>query len=123
LSIKINDVQYLSNSINSTEDNDAKINIIEKLTTKSPLKETKKIKFLENNPDAKVDADKIIKGPANVPPIIKDVRKVVNKVHSSKPNNTTKQVTIPKEFNFSKRLDKPLRVKNHPMRKSQGIQV
>jgi hypothetical protein len=122
-SIKINGIQHLPNSISSKEVNNAKVNIVEKLTSKSPLRETKKIKFLEKNPDMNVDADKIVKSPANKSSVIKDVKKVVSKANSSKPINATKQITIPKEFNFSKRLDKPLRVKNYPTRKSQGIQV
>ena len=94
---EINGVQNQSNLINSKKSHDAKI-IIEKLTINSPLKEPKKIKFLD-----------------------KDVKGAANKANS-KPN-TTKHVTIPKEFNFSKRFDKPLRVKDYPTRKSQGIRV
>ncbi|RIA94467.1 hypothetical protein C1645_817957 [Glomus cerebriforme] len=111
---EINGLQHRSSLINSKEDNDAKI-IIEKLTIKSPLREPKKIKFLESNPNIKDGADK-----DNVSPVIKVVKGAVNKANS-KPTNITKQITIPKEFNFSKRLDKPLRVKNYPTRKSQGI--
>ena len=114
-SIKIDDIQH---PISSKED---KINIIDRLTKKSPLKEPKKIRFLENNLDVKVDADKTIKSSTNV--VIKDVNGTVSKTNSGKLTNVTKQITIPKEFNFSKRLDKPLRIKNYPTRKSQGIQV
>lgn len=88
---------YQSNLANSKKDNDAKI-IVEKLTTKSPLKVPKKIKFLDYNLDVKAGAKE------NVPPVIKIVKKAVNKANI-KPTNTAKQV------------------KNYPGRKSQGIRV
>src|SRR5204863_147189 len=58
---------------------------------------------LENNPDVKVEVDKPIK---RVNVVVKNVNEAVNKTNSRKPVNTTKQITIPKEFNFSKRLEK-----------------
>ncbi|CAG8500406.1 4983_t:CDS:2 [Funneliformis caledonium] len=103
-------------NVNSRE---VKINIIEKLTTKSPLREQKKINFLENNLNVKFGADKSIKIRVNAPPAKK---KVANKaIKNTTATAQTKQVTIPKEFNFSKRFDKQ-QVKNHPTNHSQRIQ-
>ncbi|CAI2180167.1 13278_t:CDS:10 [Funneliformis geosporum] len=90
--------------------------IIEKLTTKSPLREQKKINFLENITNVKFGADKSVKNRVNAPQAKK---KVVNKtINITTAAARAKKVTIPKEFNFSKRFDKPQVKKIH----SQGIQ-
>jgi hypothetical protein len=69
--------------------------IIEKLTTKSPLKQPKKIKFLDNL-DVKAGANK-----ENGPPVVKIVKEAVN----------TANIKLAKQ------------VKNYPGCKSQGIRV
>ncbi|GBC02225.1 hypothetical protein RclHR1_04500013 [Rhizophagus clarus] len=98
---EVNSVLHQSNLNNLKKNNDAKI-IIEKLTIKSPLKEQKKIKFLDDNPHVKTGANKAIND--KVPPVVKIVKakEAVNKANV-KPINTTKQA------------------KNYPERKSQGI--
>jgi hypothetical protein len=98
---EVNGVLHQSNLTNSKGDNHAKI-VIEKLTIKSPLKEPKKIKFLDDNPYVKAGANKVVND--NVPPVVKIGKEAVNKANI-KPTNATKQV------------------KNYPMRKSQGVRV
>ncbi|CAG8757134.1 460_t:CDS:2, partial [Rhizophagus irregularis] len=85
----VNGVLYQLNLANSKK--------VEKLTTKSPLKEPNKIKFLDYNLDVKAVANK-----ENGPPVVKIVKKAVNKANII-PTNTAKQV------------------KNYLGRKSQGI--
>ncbi|PKK75922.1 hypothetical protein RhiirC2_845604 [Rhizophagus irregularis] len=114
------------NGING-KDNYAKF-IIEKLTTKSPLKQPKKIKFLDNL-DVKAGANK-----ENGPPVVKIVKEAVNTANI-KPAKQVKNypgckfqgirkrqpikkpgtvLTIPKPFRFHKRKRSNVINRNSP---------